>query len=182
MAFGEPLQPQRRVKPGPFRAQHRNRIALLADLRIEPLHPLDAGRRFHLDAIDIGSRKDQHADDEEVDDPHDQPPLMTPASVGQAGNLPSPCGGAAVRSAARSFADRARGLAATSASPGVTGRLVRIRKLDAACATSGRCRDPLLALPRSTRKFLTMRSSSEWKDTTTSRPPGFSTRSAADSA
>src|SRR5882762_8554809 len=163
MAFGEPLQPQRRVKPGPFRAQHRNCIALLADLRVQPLHPLDAGRRFHLDAIDIGSRKDQHADDEEVDDPHDQPPLMTPASVGQAGNLPSSCGGAAVRSAARSFADRARGLAA-------------------ACATSGRCRDPLLALPRSTRKFLTMRSSSEWKDTTTSRPPGFSTRSAADSA
>ena len=94
MALGHPLQPQRRIEPGPFGAQHRDGVALLADFRIEPLHPLDAGGRFHLDAIDIGRREHQHADDEEMDDPHDQPPLITSASTGHAGSLPSPCAGA----------------------------------------------------------------------------------------
>jgi hypothetical protein len=46
-------------------------------------------------------------------------------------------------------------------------------------ATSGRCREPAGARLRSVRNVLTMRSSSEWKATTTSRPLGLSTRSAA---
>src|ERR1700738_5178751 len=182
MAFGETLQPQRRVKLGPFRAQHRDGVALLADFRMQPQHALGAGGGFHLDSIDVSGGEHQGADYEEMDDPHGQPPLITSVSVGPAGNAAAGCAGAAVRSAARSFADRARGLAAISSSSGVTGRLVKMEKLGAACAISGRCRDPPPALARSTRKFLTMRSSSECNDTTTSRPPGFSTPSAADSA
>src|SRR5882757_6596239 len=182
MPLGEALQPQRRVKPRPFRAQRRDGVALLAHFGIEPQHALGARGGLHLDAVDIGGGEYQHADDEEMDDPHDQPPLKTSVSEGHFGKLSAANAAASVRSAARSFADRARGLARTSSSPAVTGRLVRIRKLGADCAISGRCREPPPVLPRLLRKFLTMRSSSEWNDTTTSRPPGFRTRSAAASA
>ena len=126
MAFGEPLQPQRRIELGPFRAQRRDGIALLADLGVQPQHALDARGRFHLDPVDVSRREHQHADDEEVDDPHGHPPLITSLRTGHAGRRSGACAGAIVRSAARSFAERARGLAATSASPGVTGRLVKI--------------------------------------------------------
>src|ERR1700716_1515059 len=160
MSFGETLQPQRRIELGPFRAQHRDGVALLANFRMQPQHALGARGRFHLDPIDVSGCEYQGTDHEEVDDPHDQPPLITSVSVGHAGNAAAMCAGAAVRSAARSFADRARGLAEISSSPGVTGRLVKMEKLGAACAISGRCRDPPPALLRSTRKFLTMRSSS----------------------
>src|ERR1700675_621159 len=161
MAFGKTLQPQRRIEFGPFRAQHRDGVALLANFRVQPQHPLGAGGGFHLDAVDIGGCEHQDADHEEMDDPHGQPPLITSSSLGHAGNAAAPWAGASLRSAARSFADRARGLAEISASSAVTGRLVRIAKLRAACATSGRWRDPPPALARSTKKFLTMRSSSE---------------------
>src|SRR5258708_4257577 len=161
MAFGKTLQPQRRVKLGPFRAQHRDGVALLANLRLQPQHALGARRGIHLDPIDISGGEHQGTNDEEMDDPHGQPPLITSSSVGHAGNTAAACAGACVRSAARSFADRARGLAEISASSGVTGRFVRMTKLDAAWAISGRCRDPPPALPRSAKKFLTIRSSSE---------------------
>ncbi len=81
---------------------------------------------------------------------------------------------ASVRSAARSLAERARGLAVTSASSATTGRLVddaecrrRRQRLPAGGASRRGCR------PRAAKKFFTMRSSSEWNDTTTSRPPGL---------
>jgi hypothetical protein len=69
--------------------------------------------------------------------------------------------GASVRSAARSFAERARGLASTSASSGVSGRRVNARKLGGTAVGCGRCRDKEGALLRVVRKLLTMRSSSE---------------------
>src|SRR5258705_13402132 len=138
MPFGKALQPQRRVEPRPFGAQRRDGVALLAHFGVEPQHPLGAGGGLHLDAVDIGGGEYQHADDEEMDDPHDQPPLMTSASDGHFGKLSAANAGASDRSAARSFADRARGLARTSSPPAVTGRLVRMRKLGATCATSGR--------------------------------------------
>ena len=76
------------------------------------------------------------------------------------------CGaGASVRSAARSLAERARGLAATSSSSAMTGLLrehaegrlrpARFRLHGASRATTR---------PRSARKVLTMRSSSEWNE------------------
>src|SRR6202030_1061110 len=126
---------------------------------------LGAGGGFHLDPIDIGRGEHQDADHEEMEDAHGQPPLITSVRTGHAGNAAAACAGASVRSAARSFADRARGLAEISSSSGVTGRLVKMTNLGAAWAISGRCRDPPPAFARSTRKFLTMRSSSEWNDT-----------------
>src|SRR6185437_2597481 len=113
------------------------------------------------DPIDIGSGEHQRADHEEMEDTHGQALRISSESVGHAGSSAAACAGASVRSAARNLADRARGLAAISASSGMTGRLVRTAKLGGACATAGWCRDPPPALPRSTRKFLTMRSSSE---------------------
>src|SRR6516165_813589 len=182
MALGQALQAQGCVQPCPLCAQHGDGVALFADFLVQPQYALGAGGRLHLDAVDVGSSEHQRADYEQVDDPHDQPPLIATESRGQAGKAALACAAAAVRSAARSFADRARGLSAISCSLGASGRLVRMRKLGATCLTSGKCRDPPLALPRSARKFLTIRSSSEWNETTASRPPGLSTRSAASSA
>jgi hypothetical protein len=54
---------------------------------------------------------------------------MTSSRVGHPGNVAAGCAGASVRSAPRSFADRARGFADISDAPGVSGRLVRMRKL-----------------------------------------------------
>ncbi len=137
MAFGKTLQPQRGVEPGPFRAQHRDGVALLADFRMQPKHALGANGRFHLDPVDIGGGEHQDADHEEMEDPHGQPPLITSSRVGQAGNAAAACAGASVRSAARSLAERARGLAEISSSSAVTGRLVRMTKLGGSCAISG---------------------------------------------
>src|ERR1700739_3838054 len=161
MALNEPLQPPRRVKLRPIRVQHRDGVALLANFRMQSLHALSAGSGVHFDPIDVSRGEDQGGDHEEMDDPHGQPPLITSARTGHAGNAAAICAGAALRSAARSFAERARGLAEISSSFAITGRLVRTTKLGAACASSGRWRDPPPALARSPRKFLTMRSSSE---------------------
>src|SRR6185437_10780809 len=88
--------------------------------------------------------------------------------------------GAAVRSAARSRAERARGLRSISAAPGVTGLRVMRRKLGAAVGRAGRWREPRGAASlRSRRNSFTVRSSSEWKETIASLPPGSSSRSAA---
>ncbi len=80
------------------------------------------------------------------------------------------------------LAERARGLAAVSASPGSTGRRVSSVKVGGAAAVGGAWREPRASRLRSCRKRFTMRSSSEWKDTTTRRPPSASTASAAASA
>ena len=81
--------------------------------------------------------------------------------------------GASPRTPKRSLADLARGFAASSASPAVIGPpIVDEAALGLALAV-GRCRDSACrGAVRSRRKRLTMRSSSEWKVTTTSRPPG----------
>src|ERR1700723_390714 len=161
MPLGEPLQAQRRVELGPFGPQLRDGVALFAYFGMQPQRPLGAIGRFHLDPVDIGCGEHQDTDHEEMEDPHGQPPLITSARTGHAGNAAATWAGAALRSAARSFAERARGLTESSSSSAVTGRLVRRTKLGAACAISGRWRDPPPALARSPRKFLTMRSSSE---------------------
>src|SRR6185437_4178142 len=92
----------------------------------------------------------------------------------------SPQAGASLRSAPRSRAERARGLAAISAAPGVASSPGQRRKLGAwAAPASGWWREVPGARPlRSRRKLLTRRSSSEWKETTASRPPGASRASA----
>ena len=141
--------------------------------------------RFELDPVDVGRREHEDADDDEIEEAQDHArPRKTSASEGSArqqrlGRRRARRRGS-VRSAARSLAERARGLAAISASSGVTGRRVSTRKrrrrrhrqaADAATSAGARL--------RVARKVLTMRSSSEWNATTTSRPAGLSTRSAA---
>ena len=64
--------------------------------------------------------------------------------------------------------------------PGARGPWSRAEARVRALAAAGRCRDAPPARPaRAAMNCLTMRSSSEWKVTTTSRPPGRRTRSAA---
>src|SRR5262249_11928977 len=79
-------------------------------------------------------------------------------------------------SATRRRAERARGLTPTSAADGSTGRRVTSRKVAACCAGRGgawRDGDGVRAEWARTNS-LTARSSSEWKDTTASLPPGAS--------
>ena len=142
-------------------AQHRDGVALLVNFRMQRSTRSVRAVGFHLDPVDIGRCEHQHAHHEEMEDAHGQPPLITSARPGHAGNAAASCVGAAVRSATRSFAERARGLAAISSAPGVTGRLVKRLKLGTAWASSADAADPPPALARSVRKFLTMRSSSE---------------------
>ena len=88
--------------------------------------------------------------------------------------------GAARRRATRSFAERARGFRASSAASGSIALRVTSAKRGVSAAVSGAWRLPRGAAPeRSWRKRLTTRSSSEWKVTTASQPPGASARSAA---
>ena len=89
--------------------------------------------------------------------------------------------GVAVRRPTRSLAERARGLAAHSASPGAIGwRLGKVKEGGVAAGSPGRRRPGASPLPeRRAKNDFAMRSSSEWKVTTASRPPGASTRSAA---
>ncbi len=85
--------------------------------------------------------------------------------------------GSASRSAARRRADRARGLTASSVRPGPHRVPVERSKApaDGVTGSSGRWREGRGPAPlRAARNCLTMRSSSEWKATTTRRPPGTS--------
>src|ERR1700754_2743713 len=135
MPFDQALQPRGRIELGPFGAKGCDGVALLADVGMQSQHAFGTNRGFELDAVHIGGRKYQEADHDEVEDPHGQPPLRTSSRTGHAGNGAAACAGVSVRSAARNFAERARGLAAISSSSGVTGRLVRTRKLGGSSAS-----------------------------------------------
>ncbi|MDB5428008.1 MAG: hypothetical protein JWR43_1983, partial [Phenylobacterium sp.] len=73
-----------------------------------------------------------------------------------------------MRTAALSFAERARGFAASSAADGVWAPLKSSWKLGAAAvSTGGAWRDPPGVLPaRTAKKVFTILSSSEWNVTT----------------
>src|ERR1700722_16728858 len=90
-------------------------------------------------------------------------------------------GAASVRSAQRSFADRAREFAAASASLGAIGNRVRARKLGASSRGSpGRRREA--GSPRPVGgggSGLPGGAAGEWKGAAASRPPGSGARSAA---
>src|SRR5258708_19502639 len=89
--------------------------------------------------------------------------------------------GLGIFSATRRRAERARGFAAISAADGTTGLRVRSRKAAGwPSARGGAWRDgPGVRPARARTNSLTARSSSEWNDTTATRPPGASTCSAA---
>src|SRR6185295_10715148 len=107
----------------PFRAQRRDGIVLAPDLHPQLGDALRLSRRFELDLVDVGRRqheRDDHADIEQADH-RDRPDPWRPTTSLSAGTRGSKPGDAAasisasVRSAARSLAERARGLALISA-------------------------------------------------------------------
>src|SRR5690606_9163389 len=177
------------LQPRDFGAQQADPLAVFADVALDAadLGALAGGGRLgDIDREDKGQDAG-HADD--LDTAHAAHlPLEQALDGGGHGDhaaLPfiAPHAGAVVRTPARSLAERARGLAASSASPASRAPLNSRSKLGLRVSTAtGAWRDPPGALPvRSVRKALTMRSSSEWKVTTTSRPPGASVASAASS-
>src|SRR5262245_17414030 len=175
MTLGQGLYPLRPVELGPLRTQCRNGVALAPNLPAQLGDALCLPGRIELDLVDIGRRQHERSNDQHM---HDTPahgrPRITSARRGNCGttrSAPPSRAGARVRAAARSFADRARGLPATSALSGTSGRLVRISNVGAIGAASGAWREPETCRARAARKVLTMRSSSEWKAITTSRPP-----------
>ena len=88
--------------------------------------------------------------------------------------LPAP-NGSSVRSATRITAERARGLAAVSVGAGLDA--ARSRAAGAALGAANGARRSNSVRLSWAMKVLTIRSSSEWKLMTTSRPPGASSSS-----
>src|SRR5579871_3143556 len=182
---GQRLDAARRIESAPFGAQRGNGITFAADFATQLSDAFDLQCRVEFDLVDPHRGNDQGSDDYDVEETHAQRPLMTSPSDGSRGRRSSMApawGAASVRCAARSLAERARGLQAISSASATIGRLVSTLKLGCGRTTSGRCRDPPPTRLRSLRKVLTMRSSSEWNETTTSRPLDLSRRSAAPSA
>src|SRR5450755_3726368 len=169
----------------PFGAQGRDGVALAAQFAGELRHALGLQRGIELDLVDEGRRQDERADHHKVQEAHAQCPFTTSASAGRRGlrsDASSARAGASLRSAARSLAERARGLCATSSASAVTGRLVSTLNVGAGRLSSGAWREPARVSLRPVKNDLTMRSSSEWNDTVTRRPLGLRMRSAACSA
>src|SRR5664279_3063258 len=117
------------------------RVAKLAgELRRELCHAFGLQRGIKLDLVDEGRRQDERADDEDVEKAHAQCPFTTSASAGKRGlrsDASSARAGAALRSAARSLAERARGLCETSSASATTGRLVSTLNVGAGRLSSG---------------------------------------------
>src|SRR5436190_1142912 len=158
---------------GALRGEHGHVALGLLQRALLRLHADLEAARVVLDGVEREGGRERRQHQGPVD-PAKHHGFPSPASWSQAG--------ASVRTAALSLAERDRGLAATSLSVGLTGRWLRNRKLGAGRAPvcGGRWREPRSSgVARSLRKRLTSRSSSEWKVTTTRRPPGASTRSAA---
>src|SRR5690606_22244964 len=100
------------VETAPFGAQGRRRVPLAADFKLELGQPLCLERGVELDFVDISRRRNQHGYDEQIEDAKKRHRALTTAS--REGRFGTPAkvssrAGAAVRSAARSLADRARG-------------------------------------------------------------------------
>ena len=161
MARGELGQPVGLGEIGPFGAQHVDRLAVLRDLVIERGELFLQPEHFLLDQIEAARRGDGQAEPEQTCGAHHD--------------------GAPVRSAARSRAERARGLAAISASLGRIAPRLRAggRSARASRARADGGRRAARAPERARRNSFTSRSSSEWKATTARRPPAASSASAA---
>src|SRR5262249_10845383 len=132
MAPRQALETSRIIERRPFGAQRRDRVALAPDIDPHLGDALGTERGLEFDLVDVGRGRDQQDENAEVQDAHAQRPLITSSRDGKRGRYSSASkarGGAAVRSAPRSFAERARGLAATSASSATTGRLVSNAKV-----------------------------------------------------
>ena len=182
------LQPLRPVEELPFGLQDRDRLALLLHLRLELGDLLGMEERLVFDRIGIARRADQRADHDHVGEADQRRAPRASAVPRQLGE------GVDRRERPPGRRLRARGAAQLGRTRARIGRrLSRAREpsvpsswrgsVGSAAGAAGRCREPPGRRPlRAAMNCLTMRSSSEWKVTTASRPPGLSTRSAACSA
>src|SRR5829696_2262958 len=158
MAVDRGLEPVGAVEILPIGLEHRDRVALALDAHLHLRDLLGPVQALVLDRIGVGGRADEadHGDDVEEAD-HRRAPLS--GSEARASSAVSgSCGGASVRSAARSFAERARGFRAASASLAATGPFVTATKLAAAASPRGKWRE---RPGRTARNCFTIRSSSE---------------------
>src|SRR3954451_2748664 len=147
MAVDHRLQPVRPVEMLPFGLEHRDAVALGADARLQLRPLLGLVERIVLDRVGVAGRADEAEDRhdmQDADEAHHARALRSiegseaSASIAASGF----CAGASVRSPARSFAERARGFLAHSASLAGTGPLVTATKLGAAASPCGRWREP----------------------------------------
>src|SRR5437016_6936005 len=131
----------------PLRAQHAELITIRVYLAVDPAElVIDLCHLvFHLEGGEAG---DAHHGEPTPGGQTEHAHAAIPVSAGQ--------GGADVRSAARSRAERARGLRSTSSGDGRIGRRVSTAKVGARCATLGRCREPPVPPLRARRKSFTL--------------------------
>src|SRR5262249_53938279 len=158
---------------GLFRLQHSD---LLIDLLLVVAQRRDVGfgrLRAELRAIDGEGENRDHDDAGDHQLFHHATPssCLRPGSRGPSSGG-SAQAGASVRSAQRSLAERERGLASTSVSLGSIALRWRTSKVGGfPFGVPGRWREADGVWPERARKnSFTMRSSIEWKVTTTSRP------------
>src|SRR5579885_1589422 len=179
---GQPLDAIGRREHAPFGLQCRDLLALLIDLVVQPRDLLRFISGAVFDVIDHDRRRDQSAYCDQIEAAqHRQRSRRGSREVSVASGS-SLRADASVRSAARSLAERARGFCSDSSSEGASGFLVSSLNVADFAFAAGAWRETEGALERAARNSFTSRSSSEWKETTTSFPPGARMRSAASSA
>src|SRR5262249_20479240 len=140
MAVGQPLYASGRIEFRPFGAQYGDRITLAAQFAAQLGHAFGLKGGVKFDLVDKRRCKDQRANDQDIKKAHAYRPFKASASDGTCGNRSEETSGRAgppVRSAARSLAERARGLRTISSSSAATGRLVSVRNVAGGCLTSG---------------------------------------------
>ena len=167
-----------------FGAQEADRVLLLLDEMPHLHHLLGGVDRLVFDAIDVGRRADQRGDGDEH--AGDATSSLSPPSRRQSRQRLDPFVHSSRRRAGalgetQLGRARARIGGASPLRPARPAGRAEPTKVGAAGAGSpGSRREAARPRPeRRAKNCLTMRSSSEWNVTTASRPPGFSSRSAA---
>ena len=163
------------VELRPFGAQDRDGVALAADLGAQLRDPLRLHRRLELDLVDVGRRQHEGGDHQDVEDAQhlSGPRHARRARAARGNGSGASTARRAVRSAARSWAERARGLAAISSASGDDG--LRREQAKAWRHRTRRAADGARPPRRGCGRpetLLTMRSSSEWNEIDHQAPAG----------
>src|SRR5690348_15062750 len=113
MAVGQPLYASGRIEFRPFGTQYGDRIELATQFAAQLGHTLGLKGGIELDLVNKRRCQDQRANDQDIEKAHAHRPFKASASDGTWGNRSGDTparAGAPARSAARSLAERARGL------------------------------------------------------------------------